>query len=428
MTIRRLTLLLAISTAVTTLTACQLVPATGPAATGAAPPRTTVLPSTPFLYPTLPPEWTATWTPTPSRVPPTASASPTASATPAASYSQRLAAAKADITRATNLTNSGQYVAALDLWNKVISRVPEYVDAYYQRTICVVNLGPAMRVDAAFRAAMQQALADMDLALSLDPRKGNYFYERQAVYDSLARHELYRADQDYWEELALADAQAAERFGATIPYANRTTAYLLIDAGHPQEAFDLFSKLPPAPGTKRETDAGLQEGLAESQFAQGFVDEALQHVNLAIKASSSEPKVREKALILLSQGKPADALVQINNLSAAGTLCGCGYYIRALIYYQMGKPDLAQADIDTGTQQTWERGGLRSYVLGLLALDHGDQATGKQLLQEAQASLPRRYGPVLLKQIQAKLDQLGLARLDPTPYAKFIATPMPTPP
>src|SRR5260221_14757566 len=129
MTTRRLTLLLATATAVTTLTACQLVPATRPAATGAAPPRATVLPSTPFLYPTLPPEWTATWTPTPSRVPPTASASPTARATPAASYSQRLAAAKADITRATNLTNRGQYAAAQALWTQVIPRPPEYADA-----------------------------------------------------------------------------------------------------------------------------------------------------------------------------------------------------------------------------------------------------------------------------------------------------------
>jgi tetratricopeptide (TPR) repeat protein len=408
------------------LAACQLIPAPRQAETQAVLARTTVLPSTPIRYPTLPPEWTATWTPTPTRVVPTASA--TASATPTAPYSKRLAAAKADITRATNLTNSGQYAAALALWNKLIPKVPEYADAYYQRTRCLMHLAPAIRVKTDYIAGMQQALADMNQALSLDTRNGNYFHERQFIYYNLAQLELYRADQDYWEGLALADAQAAVRFGTTIAYADRDAAYRLIDVGHPQEAFDLFSTLPPVPGRKRETDADLQVGLAESQFAQGFVDEALQHLDLAIKANPADNNAEEKAIMLLSQSKPADALVQINKLSASGALCACGYYLRALIYYQLGKPDQAQADIATGTPQTWERGGLRSYVLALLALDQGDQKTGKPLLQEAQASLPRRYGPVLLKQIQAKLDQLGVARLDPTPYAKFTATPMPTPP
>ena len=35
-----------------------------------------VLPSTPITYPTLPPEWTATWTPEPTEVPPTSTATP----------------------------------------------------------------------------------------------------------------------------------------------------------------------------------------------------------------------------------------------------------------------------------------------------------------------------------------------------------------
>jgi tetratricopeptide (TPR) repeat protein len=407
------------------LAACQLSPAPGQAETEAVQARTTVLPATPIRYPTLPPEWTATWTPTPTEVVPTL----TPSVTPSAPYSQRLAAARPDITKATKLTNNGQYATALELWNKLIPRVPEYADAYYQRTRCIMHLAPEIRVETDYVAAMRRALADMNQALSLDARNGDYFHERQFIYYNFAQIEPYRVNQDYWQELALADAQAAQRFATTIAYADRDIAYRLIDAGHPQEAFDLFSKLPPAAGTKLNTDPGLQVGLAASQFALGFVDEALIHLNLAIKASPSDYKTRDKAIFLLSQGKPAEALAQINTLSdAAGTLCGCGHFIRALIYYRLGKPDQAQADIDLGTPQTWERGGLRAYVLGLLALDRGDQAAGTQLLLEAQASLPRAYGPVLLKQIQDRLDQLGAARLDPTPYAHLIATPMPTPP
>jgi len=407
------------------LAACQLVPAAGEAQTQAVLARTTVLPVTPLRYPTLPPEWTATWTPTPTRVVPTR----VPSATPSTPYSQRLAAAKAAITKAASLTKAGHYAEALGLWGQIIAQVPEYADAYNQRTVCLLNLVPALQTRTDYRAAMELALGDMNQALSLDTRNGDYFYVRQHVYENLAQTELYRVDQDYWEALSLADLQAAGRFGTTIPMAERTTAYRLIDSGHPQEAYDLFSKLPPAAGKKTTTDADLQEGLAESQFAEGLVDEALAHIDLAIKASRSDYKLRDKALFLLSQGKVPEAFAEISLLSdGSGALCGCGRYLRALIYYRLGKPDLAQADIDAGSQETWERGGLRSYVLGLLALDRGDTAAGTQLLQEAQASLPRRFGPVILKQIQERLDQLGAARLDPTPYVAFNMTPMPTPP
>ena len=403
-----------------TLAACQLLPASGPPP---APPQT-VLPSTPLVYPTLPPEWTATWTPVPASATPT----PVRSATPEGSYSQRLAAAQPDIAQALKLTNNGQYAAALAQWNQIIARLPEYADGYYQRVRCWLHLAPAIRVESDYRALQEQALADMDLALSLDTRNGNYLHERQFIYYNLAQLELYRVDQDYWEALALADAQAAVRFGTTLDYADRDAAYRQIDAGHPEVAFDLFNRLPPAPGRSLVSDAGLQEGLAESLFGQGFLDEALAHVNLALRLSPTEFKRRLKTLILLSQGQPALALTQLNQISAAGTLCGCDYYIRAFIYYQLGKPKPAQADIDTGSTQTWERGGLRSYVLGRLALDQGDTVTGQQLIQEAQASLPRSYGPALLKQITQKLTDLGLARLKPTPYAAATATAMPTPP
>jgi tetratricopeptide (TPR) repeat protein len=339
-----------------------------------------------------------------------------------------LAAAQADIARARSLTNSGKCADALTLWDKIISVVPEYADAYYLSAICIFQLTPPGLVEDDFRARLHAALADMNLALSLDARNGDYFFKRQEIYHELAAHELYRVDQDYWEKLSLADAQAAERFGTTHEYADRTTALRLIDAGQPAAAYDLFNTLPIVPGLTLETDPGLQEGLGESLFDQGFADKALVHFDLAIKAGPGEYKSREKAIVLLSQGKLAQAYNVLDAMSTNGQLCGCSYYIRALIYYQMGQPAQAQADIDTGSQQTWERGGVRSYVLGLLALDQGDQAAGTQLLQEAQASLRRMYGPLLLKQIQNKLDQLGVPRLDPTPYAALAATPMPTPP
>src|SRR5262249_52419479 len=161
-----------------------------------------------------------------------------------------------------------------------------------------------------------------DQALSLDTHNGDYFHQRQAVYLNLSQLELYRVDQDYWAALSLADAQAALRFGTTIKGADRDAAFRQIDAGHPDVALDLFNHLPPEPGRTLVSDATLQEGLAESLFDQGFLDEALSHVNLALRLSPSEHQRRLKVLILLSQGKVADALAQLNQLNASGTVCG----------------------------------------------------------------------------------------------------------
>ena len=418
-------LALGLALAAACLAACQPGISTEQAATHAAAAYITVLPSTPMHYPTLPPEWTPTRTPaaTPTSPP------PTHTATPAAPYSQRLAAAQADINQALAAMNKGQWVAAIPFWTKVIERVPEYADAYFQRTRCILNGTPAVGVESDYAAIVHLALADINQALMLDGRNGTYFYERQLVYEALSGLELYRVDQDYWAGLALADAQAAVRFGTTVQYADHQVAYRLIDAGHAQEALDAFGKLAPLPGTTLKTDPGLQEGLAESNFALGFVDEALTHIDLAIQARPGDALNRERAIYLISLGRLPEALVVLNHSVGANPFfCGCRYYLRALIEYQQGKPALAQADIDFGTAQTWERGGLRSYVLGLLALDKGDQAGGAALLQEAQASLSRQYGPVLLKQIQARLDKLNVSRLDPTAYAPRAATPMPTPP
>ena len=333
-----------------------------------------------------------------------------------------------DIRQALSLTNNGQYSAALPIWDKVIDQLPNSPEARYERTRCYLHLAVDQRIETEYIATMQLALTDMNQALSLDPGKGDYYKERGVIYYNLAQLELYRVDQDYWNQLALADNQAALRYNTTDTYVDRSIAYSLVDAGFPQEALEMFSRLPFVPGDTLETDPGIQVGLAESYFGLGKADEALTHIDLALKASPSAYKKRDRVLILLSLGRLSEALDQINETIADDQFdCGCRYYTRALIYYEQGHPDLAQADIDFGAGQTWERGGLRSYVLARLALDNGDQATGLELLQEAEASLPRRYGLVILQQIQADLANLGAPRLAPTPYAPLVASPMPTP-
>src|SRR5574337_238989 len=120
----------------------------------------------------------------------------------------------------------------------------------------------------------------------------------------------------------------------------------------------------------------------------------------------------DRTLILYSLDRLDEALSQINASIDATPCCfGPRYYLRALIYYRLGRTDLALADIETGSGLAWQRGGVRSYVLGLIALDSGQREQGMNLLLEAEASLHPQYSSTILKQTQPEFAKLGATPL-----------------
>src|SRR6185436_12360632 len=185
--------------------------------------------------------------------------------------------------------------------------------------------------------------------------------------------------------------------------AERDPGFLLAALGRCDEAMDEFNQLLQA---APEPSAGLNTGLSDSYQCQGKLEEALQSIDTALEIYPSFQRKMSRAFILYALGRLDESLAQINEtIEDSPYYCGCRYYLRALIYYDQGKPDLAQKDIDFGTGQTWSRGGIRSYVLGRLALEAGDKTQGIAFLQEAEASLLWEYRP-LLGRIQKDLTDL----------------------
>ncbi len=356
----------------------------------------------------------------------TAAPNPQPSSPPSAtlSYELRLEAVQTDILTARKLNDQEQWAQALPIWDEVIAQVPEFAGAYYERTRCYLHLMPNIRVLEEYRDYAERSLADMNQALALDPTNGDYYYERFAVHYNLAEIELYRADYDYWRELALADAQSAIAHDTVRTFVDRDVAYSLVDLRRYQEALDMFSQLPPVKGATLETDAGLQVGLAESYLGLEQLDQALEHIDLAIAASPGMHKQFDRALILYSLDRMDEALSQINASIDESPCCfGPRYYLRALIYYRLGRTDLASADIDTGSGLAWQRGGVRSYVLGVIALDSGQPEQATNLMLEAEASLHPQYSSTILKQIQQDLSKLGATPLVITPSIPLRLTP-----
>ena len=186
----------------------------------------------------------------------------------------------------------------------------------------------------------------------------------------------------------------------------------------------MFGQLPPVKGATLDTDPGLQVGLAESYLGLEQLDQALEHIDLAIAASPGMYKQFDRALILYSLDRLDEALSQTNASIDTSPCCfGPRYYLRALIYFRLGRTDLASADIDTGSGLAWQRGGVRSYVLGLIALDSGQPEQALNLLLEAEASLHPQYSSTILKRIRQDLSKLGATPWVITPSAPLRLTP-----
>lgn len=341
-------------------------------------------------------------------------------------FSDRLNAVQGELQQANTLMQQEQYAAAILCWDDILFRVPEYADAYYKRSQSYWNLTGNQRVQTEYEDYLEHALADLNQAISLDPEVGDYYYARYKVENALADNEIYLVDKNFWYTQAYTDITSAVQFGTKGELVDRNRAFLLVDLGRCNEAVDEANRT--VNSNAAEPKAALHTILAYSSQCLGNYDPALEYIDSAISLYSSFPREFARASILYNMGRLDEALDEVNKLIADQRYyCGCRYYLRALIYYDQGKKDLAQADIDFGTGQTWERGGIRSYVLGHLALDAGDQQQGITLLQEAEASLTWGDGS-LRKRVQKELETLGSTPLSLTVSAPATPTLLPVTP
>ncbi len=335
------------------------------------------------------------------------------------SFSDRFNAVIGEVQTTKMLMEQQQYAAAILCWDDVLNRVPEYADAYYQRSQSYRALTHNQHVQSAYQDYLAHALADLNQAISLAPEMGDYYFARYEIEKMLAENETFLVDQNFWYTQAYSDITLANRLGTVGELADRQPGFLLVDLERCDEAVNEFNRLLSI--NTHGPSAGLNTGLAVSAQCLGKYKEALKYIDYAIRLHPSFERSFARATILYNLGRLDEALIEVNKLIAEQKYyCGCRYYLRAIIYYDQGEKDLAQADIDFGTGQTWVRGGIRSYILGHWALDAGEREQGIALLQEAEASLTWRYGS-LRKRVQQEL-----VALNSSPLSLSISVP-PTP-
>lgn len=307
---------------------------------------------------------------------------------PTRAYHRRLEQAQIDLSMAKNHMLHARYPEAISYWDDVIRIVPEYQEAYYQRSRCYWQMAQTERDQNKFRKELEQALDNLNQALKIGPQKGDDFLYRYQIYDQLAGLEPLRADRNSIEAQALENLQKAVSQGNSDPYSNRLIPLTLFSLGRCEEGMSRLQAIGDAQPTGESPDGGLLNIQAYGYLCLGETKQALESIESSLAAGSNPQRKWLRAVILYQMGKADEAFTQLDDLiQPAADDAGLYYYLRALINYEKGKIDQAKEDLANGSTRTWFQGGLKAYVEGRLALDAGKRAEGIQYLHDAQNTL-----------------------------------------
>jgi tetratricopeptide (TPR) repeat protein len=358
------------------------------------------------------------------------------STTQAPSRAQLLSVSYPDVTNAIDYMKNGNYTQAILVWDKVIDAMPDYAAAYFYRGACYLELLANQRFLDEYRENAEQSYADLTTAIELDPTIGDYYSKRVDAIYALAGVNEFRVDRQPLYDQILDDTLQAFNLGSNFAWGNRSVGMALLDDGYCEKSLDYFLQLEAENEADDRTttpSGAIPRFIGQSYFCLGQNDKALAYNEVAIEnmianGVSTYAALIDKVYILYSMGRYPEALEILDTwIEEDPYYRGLRYYLRALLYYELDQPDLAYEDIDFGLGNTWGQYGVRAYVLGLLALDEGDEETGLYWLQLAEASLSEILEKNLLENARAEIERLGGTYITPTPTSQPDATSTPIP-
>jgi tetratricopeptide (TPR) repeat protein len=324
--------------------------------------------------------------------------------------------------------SEGKYEQALPLWDEVIGQRPELDIAYAERAFCYENLLPREHNQQQYEAYVRSALADLDQAIELRPDLGDYYAFRHDVIILFSDWEPYRVNRQATQRIAHENAAAAIALGYSegFRFTDRVYAADLTIMDQCEESLLEIERMLAETAPDDPSITGLYRLRGEAFACLGRFEEALRDIDASLQNPNMViSKTYTKAAYLYQLKRLDEALAVISeSLESKPDFQGYRYYLRALIYYDMGEIDRARADLETGSFYTWERSALYAYVTGKIALDEGQREEGIQQLQLAEASLDHNFS-LLRARIIEQLAQLGAEPMSVSPSTPIDSTPIP---
>jgi len=332
---------------------------------------------------------------------------------------------------AYSYTLSENYAEAIPYWDQVLAEAPENGDAYYYRALCYLHVARGQHFKGDYDLQIAQALEDIDHAIAYGVtmgEPGDPYYLRYQVYEGVRGGSELATERKIIDQLSLDNLRAATVLGTTEGYSEQWIPMMLFALNRCEEGMDEIGLIKEYYGLSAPPSASMLNIEAQGYLCLNQLDKALEYVDRGLDIQVVPERLWLRANILYLMGRKSEALQELDRLiDAQPTFNGYRYFLRALIHYENGEREQAESDLATGSGNTWGRGGLRAYVMGLMALEDGDKETGIQYLQYSLATMEWIHKS-LIPGIERKLDSLDAERLpdEPQMSALLQATPIPT--
>jgi tetratricopeptide (TPR) repeat protein len=331
--------------------------------------------------------------------------------------------------QALSIMKQGGYSLAAGIWGQILQEDPQNAEAYYQRATCYYYMSEEKLFLDLYIGDLDQALRDIDTAISIRGDDGDYYSLRQLIYIGILSVMDVEVDREYMANIALDNARKAYSLGTTIePYPDRIIITDLLFTNQCQTALDELQLLLDETPVDDSSRGGLLSIQSQAFSCLGRVEDAIDAINESMSNHMNmDWKKWLKSVYLYHMEKYDDSLKLINEVVYAD-MPGVGerLYFRAAICLARGEISQARSNLESGKARTWLRHGMLPYVEAQLSLQEGDTDTAIQLLLYAETTFEPFQNPQRRK-IQKQLAAFGVTPLDPTPSIShfYPATPIP---
>jgi hypothetical protein len=320
----------------------------------------------------------------------------------------------------------GDYAGAIELLDELIVYDPFQDNWYYQRANMWEQMTKKEHNLEKYHAYLQNAIKDLDNAITLKKTKGEYYRYRANLYWQMAATTPYHVDRVEYLRIAAENMKTGAALGTYKAYAERDIPLIYSDMDDCDTALDEAARIATSEPMRATPDSGIAYMLAEVYTCRGAFDEALEQYEVYLLRVEDCCK-SEYALYLYRVGRLEEALKYIDtDLTNEPNYRGARYFTRALIEYDLGNYESAYKDALAADRNSWSFNVFTAYIDGMNALRHGNNDEAAALLEYADATLPPDYA-FLHERIAVELKTLGITRQQITPSVRLSVTPVQMP-
>lgn len=327
------------------------------------------------------------------------------------------------------LTQTSKFSEAIPYWDLVLEADPANGTAYYYRALCYRKLAINQRYLEEYQRYVSQALSDIDQAIGLgaDARQpGDTYNLRYYILDDLAGITPRRTDREMFAEASLENLRTAMALGTTDKNQKHTIPLVLFSLRQCAEGLAALQQIRENYSLSAPPSVSLLNLEAHGYLCKGQFEKALEMVDKGLEIQNVSEHRWLRMIILAMDGQVEEALIEITqDIDHQPSYNGDRYFLRALLYLEMGQQDLVEADLQLGRANAWDGWGLEAYVRGLIAVQAGDKEMAIRQLSWAYETLDWYYLSLLPK-IEGQLAELGAAVPPETTTLTLEITPMPT--